>query len=202
MRWFRRGPRTPTWLVVGLGNPGPRYKRNRHNVGFMVVDKLAERHRITVGRKRPHAFVGEGNADLGADSVRVVLAKPRTYMNESGEAVVRLAQASGAPKDRMVVVYDDLDLPLGKLRVRAKGSPGGHNGIKSIVGKLSTDAFPRIRVGIGRPTGVEGAVSHVLGDFTDEERERIGPAVELAADAVEWTIAHGVESAMNRFNAG
>ncbi len=202
MRWFRRGPRTPTWLVVGLGNPGPKYERNRHNVGFMVVDKLAERHRITVGRKRPHAFVGEGNADLGGDPVRVVLAKPRTYMNESGEAVVRLAQASGAPKERMVVVYDDLDLPLGKLRVRAKGSPGGHNGIKSIVGKLNTDAFPRIRVGIGRPTGVEGAVSHVLGDFTDEERERIGPAVELAADAVEWTIAHGVESAMNRFNAG
>lgn len=202
MRWFRRGPRTPSWLVVGLGNPGPRYERNRHNVGFMVVDKLAERHRITVGRKRPHALIGEGNADLGGDSVRVVLAKPRTYMNESGEAVVRLAQASGSPKDRMVVVYDDLDLPLGKLRVRAKGSPGGHNGIKSIVGKLNTDAFPRIRVGIGRPTGVEGAVSHVLGDFTDEERERIGPAVELAADAVEWAIAHGVESAMNRFNAG
>ena len=202
MRWFRRGPRTPTWLVVGLGNPGPRYERNRHNVGFMVVDKLAERHRITVGRKRPHAFVGEGNADLGGDPVRVVLAKPRTYMNESGEAVVRLAQASGAPKERMVVVYDDLDLPLGKLRVRAKGSPGGHNGIKSIVGKLNTDAFPRIRVGIGRPTGVEGAVSHVLGDFTDDERDRIAPAVELAADAVDWTIAHGVESAMNRFNAG
>lgn len=202
MRWFRRGPRTPTWLVVGLGNPGPRYERNRHNVGFRVVDKLAERHRITVGRKRPHAFVGEGNADLGGDPVRVVLAKPRTYMNESGEAVVRLAQASGAPKERMVVVYDDLDLPLGKLRVRAKGSPGGHNGIKSIVGKLGTDAFPRIRVGIGRPTGVEGAVGHVLGDFTDDERERIAPAVELAADAVEWTIAHGVESAMNRFNAG
>lgn len=202
MRWFRRGPRIPPWLVVGLGNPGPRYERNRHNVGFMVVDKLAERHRITVGRKRPHALIGEGNADLGGDPVRVMLAKPRTYMNESGEAVVRLAQASGAPKDRMVVIYDDLDLPLGKLRVRAKGSPGGHNGIKSIVGRLGTDAFPRIRVGIGRPTGVEGAVSHVLGDFTDEERERIGPAVDLAADAVEWTIAHGVESAMNRFNAG
>ena len=202
MRWFRRGPRTPRWLVVGLGNPGPRYERNRHNVGFMVVDKLAERHGIDVGRKRPHAFVGEGNADLDGDRVRVVLAKPRTYMNESGEAVVRLAQASGSPKDRMVVVYDDLDLPLGKLRVRAKGSPGGHNGIKSIVGKLGTDAFPRIRVGIGRPTGVEGAVSHVLGDFTADEREHIAPAVELAADAVEWTIAHGVESAMNRFNAG
>ena len=131
-----------------------------------------------------------------------MLAKPRTYMNESGEAMVRLAQASGAPKDRMVVVYDDLDLPLGKLRVRAKGSPGGHNGIKSIVGKLGTDTFPRIRVGIGRPTGVQGAVGHVLGDFTDDERDRVAPAVELAADAVEWTIAHGVESAMNRFNAG
>ena len=202
MRWFRRGPRTPPWLVVGLGNPGPRYERNRHNVGFMVVDKLAERHRITVGRKRPHALIGEGNATLESGSVRVVLAKPRTYMNESGEAVVRLAQGSGAPKDRMVVIYDDLDLPLGKLRVRGKGSPGGHNGIKSIVGKLGTDAFPRIRVGIGRPTGVEGAVGHVLGDFTEDERERIGPAVERAAEAVEWAIVHGVESAMNRFNAG
>ena len=168
----------------------------------MVVDELAERHRITVGRKRPHALIGEGNATLESGSVRVVLAKPRTYMNESGEAVVRLAQGSGAPKDCMVVVYDDLDLPLGKLRVRAKGSAGGHNGIKSIVGKLGTDAFPRIRVGIGRPTGVEGAVGHVLGDFTEDERERIGPAVERAAEAVEWAIVHGVESAMNRFNAG
>ena len=202
MRWFRRGPRTPPWLIVGLGNPGPRYERNRHNVGFMVVDKLAERHRIDVGRKRPHAFVGEGNADLSGEAVRVVLAKPRTYMNESGEAVVRLAQASGAPKARMLVIYDDLDLPLGKLRVRAKGSPGGHNGIKSIVARLGTDAFPRIRVGIGRPTGVEGAVGHVLGDFTAGERDRIAPAMALAADAVEWTIAHGVESAMNCFNAG
>ena len=202
MKWFRRGARTPPWLIVGLGNPGARYERNRHNVGFMVVDKLAERHGITMGRKRPYALVGEGNADLGGGASRVVLAKPRTYMNESGEAVVRLAQASGAPKDRMVVVYDDLDLPLGKLRVRAKGSAGGHNGIKSIADKLGTDAFPRIRVGIGRPAGVEGAVSHVLGDFTEDERERIGPAVGLAADAVEWTVAHGVESAMNRFNAG
>ena len=202
MKWFRRGPRTPPWLIVGLGNPGPRYERNRHNVGFMVVDKLAERYGITVGRKRPHALIGEGNASLDGGSTRVVLAKPRTYMNESGEAVVRLAQGSGAPKDRMVVVYDDLDLPLGKLRVRAKGSAGGHNGIKSIVQRLGTDAFPRIRVGIGRPTGVEGAVSHVLGDFTEDERERIGPAVELAADAVEWAMGHGVESAMNRFNAG
>jgi len=202
MKWFRRGPRTPPWLIIGLGNPGPRYERNRHNVGFMVVDRLAERYGITVGRKRPHALIGEGNASLDGGSTRVVLAKPRTYMNESGEAVVRLAQGSGAPKDRMVVVYDDLDLPLGKLRVRAKGSAGGHNGIKSIVGRLGTDAFPRIRVGIGRPSGVEGAVSHVLGDFTEDERERIGPAVELAADAVEWAMAHGVESAMNRFNAG
>ena len=124
----RRGPRTPPWLIVGLGNPGARYERNRHNVGFMVVDKLAERYGITVGRKRPYALVGEGNADLGGGAARIVLAKPRTYMNESGEAVVRLAQASGAPKDRMVVVYDDLDLPLGKLRVRARGSAGRSQG--------------------------------------------------------------------------
>ena len=160
MRWFRGGPRTPPWLIVGLGNPGPRYERNRHNVGFMVVDKLAERYGITVGRKRPYALVGEGNADLGGGASRVVLAKPRTYMNESGEAVVRLAQASGAPKDRMVVVYDDLDLPLGKLRVRARGSAGGHKGIKSIAGqagdgRLSQDSrrhrAARRRRGRGEP---------------------------------------------------
>ena len=187
---------------MGLGNPEPKHEGNRHNVGFMVVDRLAERRGITMHRKRrSNALVGEYDADLDGKSAHVVVAKPRTYMNESGEAVVRQAQASGAPKDHMVVVYDDLDLPLGKLRVRGRGSAGGHNGIKSIADKLGTDAFPRIRVGIGRPAGVEGAVRHVLGDFTEDERERIGPAVELAADAVEWVIAHGVESAMNRFNA-
>ena len=190
-------------LAVGLGNPGREHKSNRHNVGFMVVDRLAERLGATVGSKRRYdTLVGECDVDLDGKSAHVVLAKPQTYMNASGKAVVRLAQGAKAKKNRTVVIYDDLDLPLGKLRVRARGSAGGHNGIKSIVEKLGTDAFPRIRVGIGRPSGVEGAVGHVLGDFTEDERERIGPAVDRAAEAVEWTILHGVESAMNRFNAG
>ena len=204
MKWLRRGPRTPPWLIVGLGNPGARYERNRHNIGFLVVDLLAERHGVAVDRKRPYAFVGEGNATAlsGDGAARVVLAKPRTFMNASGDAVVPLAQGHRVPKRQIVVIYDELDLPLGKVRIRARGSAGGHNGMKSIIATMGTDAITRIRVGIGRSEGTEGAVSRVLGDFTADEQELIMPALANAADAVDWIVKEGVESAMNEFNSG
>ena len=202
MNWLRRGPRAVPWLIVGLGNPGPRYKRNRHNAGFLVMDLLADRYGIEINSKRSYALIGNGNVkDSTTEPSRLVLAKPRTYMNASGNAVVPLAQGNRVHKSHIVIIYDELDLPVGKLRIRARGSAGGHNGMKSFIDRMGTDDIARIRVGIGRPAGFEGAVSRVLADFTPEEETVIRPALERAADAVEWIVTNGVESAMNEFNA-
>lgn len=183
-------------LVVGLGNPGPEYANTRHNVGFMVVDLLSQRHRIPIKGLQRGARVGEG--EIGAEPVALV--KPLTYMNESGRAVAPLANRHSLPPDRILVVYDDADLPLGKIRVRAQGSAGGHGGLKSIIAALGSSDFPRVRIGIGR-SGPGDLVGHVLSGFRSAEREPIQRAIERAADAVECFLSEGIEAAMNRFNA-
>jgi PTH1 family peptidyl-tRNA hydrolase len=181
-------------LVVGLGNPGPRYDGTRHNVGFACLDLLAERAGVRFSDKRQHALIGEGSL-AGA---RVVLAKPRTFMNASGLAARYLLDRFGLRPERMLVVYDDMDLPLGTLRVRAQGSSGGHNGLNSINAEVGTSAYPRVRIGIGRPA--HGAIEHVLARFSKEEQAMMDEALARAADAVEAWLTEGIDAAMNRFN--
>jgi len=182
-------------LVVGLGNPGSRYEKTRHNLGFRVVDVLAGRWRIEVNRQKFNAWVGEG---LVAGQ-RTLLLKPTTFMNLSGQAVQPAVAFYKVPLEELLVISDDLDLPIGALRIRASGSSGGHRGLESVIGLLGSDGFARVRIGIGRAERTD-AVSHVLGGFSPEEEAEVDAAVQRAADAVECWIADGVTAAMNRFN--
>lgn len=183
-------------LIVGLGNPGRQYAGTRHNVGFMTVDLLGEALGIPVGKNKEQALIGEGF--LGGE--KVVLVKPQTYMNLSGLAVGALVRWYKVNPEDMLVIYDDMDMELGRLRLRSQGSAGGHNGIKSLIGALGTEKFPRLKVGIGRPL-IRGEVTgHVLTPFTTEEWEEIKPCLERAVEAVKVWIREGLEAAMNRFN--
>ena len=191
-------------IVVGLGNPGARYRGTRHNVGFACVDRLAERWGIALNDRRRTAVLGQGYRE-GAP---VVLAKPRTFMNLSGEAVEYLRARFGARPADLVVVYDEMALPLGRLRLRAQGSDAGHNGIKDIIRAVRTNRFPRLRIGIGAPGGDGdgngnaggGSVGHVLGRFGADEQPIAAAAIVRAAAAVECLLAEGIDIAMNRYN--
>lgn len=195
--FLRRQPRVPPrYLIAGLGNPGAQYQNTRHNVGFRVIDRLAEEHRIDVRAVEKRALVGYGS--IGEDPV--VLAKPQTFMNLSGESVVPLLRMLQLTPQDLVVVSDEMDLPLGRLRIRREGSAGGHNGLKSLIQHLGTQEFTRVRLGVGRPAE-GGNIDHVLGKF---ERDEIVPAQELvqrAAEAVEAILSEGVDAAMARYNA-
>src|SRR5689334_8821358 len=193
---FRRPTSPARYLVVGLGNPGPEYAGTRHNVGFMVIDRLANRHRIAVKSNQHGARVGQG--EIAGELVALV--KPLTFMNLSGRAVAPLLNRHSLPPGQLIVVYDDADLPVGKIRVRARGSAGGHGGLKSIIASVGSSEFPRVRIGIGRSAGGD-LVDHVLGGFRGSERELVDQAIDRAADAVECALTHGIETAMNRFNA-
>jgi PTH1 family peptidyl-tRNA hydrolase len=182
-------------LIVGLGNPGTRYARSRHNVGFMLAERLARAHALRFARKRFNAEIAEDT--LGA--VRVMIAKPQTYMNACGEAVGRMfAFYKIAPAD-LLIVYDDLDLPLGKMRLRPKGSAGGHHGMESIIARVGTSDFPRLRVGISRPNP-DDDIDHVLGSFDPAERAVMDDTFARAVEAIEAWVANGIDAAMNRFN--
>lgn len=183
-------------LIVGLGNPDGRFRYSRHNVGFACVDYIGRKWDVKLSERRSKAVMGEGEVA----GTPVVLAKPRTYMNNSGEGVLYiLARYSAVPED-LVIVYDDMDLPLGRIRIRPRGGAAGHNGIRSIISALSTQEFPRVRVGIGKPdVSLEGA-EHVLGFFSPEERPVIRRTVERVGEAVVCILEGGVQQAMNRFN--
>ncbi len=183
-------------LIVGLGNPGREYSGTRHNVGFEVIDVLSKRHHIAVRARRNHAKVGEGT--IGGE--QVVLAKPQTFMNRSGEAVAGLARRYRIAPEDIIVIYDDVNLPLCKLRIRTRGSAGGHNGMKSIIHSLGSEEFPRIRIGIGSPDRRD-MVDHVLSKFKRAEMPFVRDAIDRAADAVESYLSDGPEPTMNRFNA-
>ena len=183
-------------LVIGLGNPGRQFTNSRHNVGFRCVDHIARRWGIQFNDRRAKAVVGQGRLLSGP----VLLAKPRTFMNRSGDgARYLLDRFSGSPED-LVVIYDDMDLPLGRIRVRARGSAGGHNGIDSIVGALATQEFPRVRVGIGRPMENEDSIDYVLGHFRPDETPVIAEAVVRVEEVVASVLLEGLDVAMNRFN--
>ncbi|MBM4039355.1 MAG: aminoacyl-tRNA hydrolase [Planctomycetes bacterium] len=180
-------------IVVGIGNPGKRYERTRHNLGFEVVDRLAAEQGIEVSRRRFDARVGEGQLE----GSQVLLVKPQTYVNLSGSAVAPLLRWHRSSTEDLLVVCDDLNLEPGKLRLRRRGSSGGHNGLQSLIECLGTEEFARLRIGIGRG---DDAVAHVLGGFGPGEREAMCDAVDAAAKAVRLWLRLGVEAAMNEVN--
>ena len=190
-------------LIIGLGNPGKEYAHNRHNVGFRCINYLAKIHSITVKQHQCQSQIGVGEIA----GKKVVLAKPKTYMNNSGNAVGRLVQKYGISIEDIIVIYDDMDLPIGKVRLRQVGRSAGHKGIKSIISAVRSEEFLRIRLGIGRPPGEQDSgskedivINYVLSDFTPEEDGVIKPVIAKAADAVESILREGLLSAMNKFN--
>jgi len=188
------------WLVVGLGNPGRTYSRNRHNVGFMVADLLAGRMGGRLGRhRRAVADAGEGRLVPGGP--RIVLAKPMTYMNLSGGPVAGLSQFYRIPVERVVAVHDELDIPYGQLRVKRGGGEGGHNGLRSMSRSLGSREYARVRFGIGRPPGRQDPADFVLTDFSAVERKELEFLVDRAADIVEAVVEHGVEWAQNAYHS-
>ncbi len=183
-------------LVVGLGNPGTRYTSTRHNVGFRFIDLLAKKAEIRLNDRRAKAVLGQGRI-AGHDAV---LAKPRTFMNNSGEGIEYLLARFGERPSELLVVYDEMALPTGRIRLRAAGSHAGHNGIRSIISAVHTDGFPRLRIGVGQPSNGGDSVPHVLGKFSKEEEPLIAQALQDAVSAVHCMLEESIDVAMNRFN--
>jgi PTH1 family peptidyl-tRNA hydrolase len=191
------------WLVVGLGNPGPSYAGHRHNVGYLVADELAERMGARFrAHKSGRADIVEGRfAEPGTDSPRVVLVRPRTYMNESGGPVAQLAKFYKVPAERVLAVHDELDLPFDTMRVKLGGGDNGHNGLRSLRASLGTGDFYRVRIGIGRPPGRQEVADFVLSNYSSVERKLVPLQVTTAADAVESLVGDGLAATQARFNS-
>lgn len=191
---------TDTWVIAGLGNPGREYARTRHNVGYLVVEEMASRFGLQFAKhRRAHAEAAEGHAFVGTpDHCRVVLLKARTYMNESGGPVK--AALDFTKSDRLVVVHDELDIPLGSLRVKFGGGDNGHNGLRSVRKSLGHGDFFRVRCGVGRPAGRQDPADYVLSDFRAADRAEVSVMVAQAADATEYLLAHGLDATQSRFN--
>jgi PTH1 family peptidyl-tRNA hydrolase len=188
-------------LIVGLGNPGKEYSSNRHNIGFLCLNYFAKANRIELDRKQSRARVGMGKVE----DYEVILARPQTYMNASGVSVAGLVRKYSLNLEDLIVIHDDLDLPLGKIRIRQGNSAGGHNGIKSIISALGTQHFVRIRVGIGRPTTAEESheeqvVDYVLGDFSKAEKEVLSETIKRVSAAILTLLTKGLPAAMNIYN--
>ena len=186
-----------SWLIVFLGNPGPRYEMTRHNAGFMAADAMAKEKNININKARFKALTA--TCDIGGESV--LLMKPQTFMNLSGDAVAQAVRFYKIPPEHVIVVSDEISLPIGKLRIRTKGSAGGHNGLKDIIAKLGTDAFPRIRIGVGAPPHPDYDMADWgLSTFKNQDAEDMLAAAERAAQAAQCYITQGADRAMNRFN--
>ena len=195
-------PGTTQWLVVGLGNPGPDYAGNRHNVGQMVVTELASRLRAPFKAHRGNAVVASGRLGAALDPIRLELAKPLSYMNLSGGPVAALMKYFKLTPAQLVVVHDELDIPFDTIRLKVGGGHGGHNGIRDIATALGTPDFARVRVGIGRPPGRQPAADFVLHDFSSTERSTLPNLISDAADAVEQLATEGLAAAQLRFHTG
>ncbi len=182
------------FLIVGLGNPGREYHGTRHNIGFEAIDYLSSKNNIDVNKSKFRGVFGEGF--IGCE--KVILLKPTTYMNLSGESIREVINFYKIDNNNVIVIYDDISLEIGKLRIREKGSAGGHNGIKSIIANMGTDVFPRIKIGVGQPKG--DLVSHVLGKFNKEDEEDLKEVIEASNKAVEIIIKYGAKQAMNELN--
>ena len=184
------------YLIVGLGNHGRKYLHNRHNVGYMLVDELARRHSVVFSRQQSKALI----TDFRIDEHHIYMIKPQTYMNRSGQAVASILNYYKIPVDQLIVVYDDLDLPVGTIRIRPFGGTAGHRGMESIKAHLHTQAFPRLRIGIGRPPGRMDPAAYVLQDFKGDDLEMVEITISRAADCAERIILHGITEAMNQCN--
>lgn len=184
------------YIIVGLGNPEPEYSNTRHNMGFDVINKLAKQYGIGLNKTKFNAIYGTGVIK----NEKVILIKPQTFMNNSGEAVVEFVNFYKEPLENVMIIYDDMDTDIGKIRIRAKGGPGSHNGMKSIVHELKSEAFPRIRVGIGKPVNDFDRVDYVIGRIPNEEYVMLQDGEMLAADATIYWIEHGIDNTMNKYN--
>ena len=194
---FFKKPGGISWLIVFLGNPGPRYEMTLHNAGFMAADAMAKEKNVNINKARFKALTA--TCDIGGESV--LLMKPQTFMNLSGDAVAQAARFYKIPPEHVIVVSDEISLPIGKLRIRTKGSAGGHNGLKDIIAKLGTDAFPRIRIGVGAPPHPDYDMADwVLSSFKNQDAEDMLAAAARAAQAAQCYITQGADRAMNRFN--
>lgn len=184
-------------MIVGLGNPGSKYQETKHNIGFITIDEIAYRFNVAFQKTQFQADI----AEFFIGSEKIMLVKPLTFMNESGRAVGPLMTYYGVDESELIVIYDDMDLPIGKIRLRQKGSAGGHNGMKSLIAHLGTDIFPRIKIGVGRPHSSQTVVSHVLSKFPKETHEEMLLAVKTAADAIVYFgEGHSFIDTMNQFN--
>lgn len=184
------------YFIIGLGNPGKKYHNTRHNIGFSTIDYLSQKHSIDISKLKFQACIGEGRID----NKRIFLVKPDTYMNLSGESVVEMVNWHKAPLENIIIIYDDIDLAVGSIRIRPKGSAGTHNGMKSVIYSLKSDNFPRIRIGIGKPPPKWDLADYVLSEFREEEKEQVFKSIERAAEAVLEIINLGVDNAMNKYN--
>lgn len=189
-------------LIVGLGNPGSKYEQTRHNIGFAAIDVLARRWQISLSENRKFQGVfGEG---FGCSTEKIRLLKPLTYMNLSGQSIRAVTDWFKLPPESVLVIYDDMDLPIGKIRLRLSGSAGGHNGMKSAIAHLGTENFPRLRIGIGKPqtlaTDDKDTVSHVLGRFGAGENQLVSEVLQLVVESVELSLKQGVQKAMSIYN--
>lgn len=182
--------------IIGLGNPGKKYKETRHNIGFLVIDELVNRQQLSLSKSKFKCQYEMSNLQ----QEKVIFVQPQTFMNLSGEGVRPLLDYYNIDIEDIVVIYDDLDLPVGKIRLREKGGHGGHNGIRSLIDHLQVKAFKRLRVGIGRPEGSMSVVDYVLGRFSKEQEEDVAHSVQIAADACEKWLEHDFTDVMNTFN--
>lgn len=184
------------YIIVGLGNPGREYENTRHNAGFIAIDKLANKYNIEITKEKHKALIGTGIIE----GEKVVLVKPQTFMNLSGEAAYEVMNFYKEELKNFIVIFDDIDLPVGSIRIKERGSAGTHNGVKSIVHELGTQEFKRVKVGIGKPNGKMDLVSYVLGKFSKEEFNEIEKSTDKAVNAVEIIIKDGIAKAMNDYN--
>ena len=182
------------YIIAGLGNPGKKYENTRHNIGFITIDSLASKHNITVDKLKFKALVGEGRIS----GQKVILVKPQTYMNLSGESIQEVMNFYKVDPENLIIIYDDIDLDLGALRIRKSGSAGTHNGMRSVVQHINSTAFPRIRIGMGGPKG--DIVDFVIGGMSKAESEVLKETVDKAAEAIDCIIESGIDMSMNRYN--
>ena len=198
IKMFLKSKSTYDWLVVGLGNPGLQYEKTRHNVGFMAADLFAESEKFDFGKNKMDAVLGE----CKIKDLRILVIKPQTYMNNSGKAVTKIASFYKIPTDRIIVMHDDISLPVGKIRMRRKGSDGGQRGMRDIIELLGTDNIPRIKIGVGaKPHPDYDLKDWVLGKFPDSDKENLETALKNSVLALKEIFARGIDSAMNKYNS-
>lgn len=184
------------YLIIGLGNPEEEYSKTRHNMGFNAINKIAEKYEIEMKKTKFNGIYGSGNIE----GEKVMLIKPQTYMNLSGKCVKEFLDFYKIEKEKMIIIYDDMDVEPGKIKIRKQGSAGSHNGMKSIISEIQTQEFPRIRIGIGRPIHENDKINYVIGNIPEEEMEKLEKGIEKAKEATIDILAKGIDHAMNKFN--